>query len=193
MPRRNPDPSSRAPAGLERTMDAADLGLLVLRLVVGLTFAAHGAQKAFGWFDGIGWVGWQGIMVRLGFRPFVLFAAISTGAELIGGLFLALGALTPLAAAILVGQLIVIIARSHWANGFWNKTNGFEFPLALLGGTVAIGLIGPGAISLDAFDGLAPSDTVRLALIVIGLIGGLLTLTVPSLSGKPTDEVATHS
>lgn len=174
-------------------MDATDLGLLVLRLVVGLTFGAHGAQKAFGWFDGIGWAGWQGIMERLGFRPFVLFAAISTGAELIGGLLLAFGALTPLAATILVGQLIVIIAKSHWANGFWNKSNGYEFPLALLGGTIAIGLAGPGAISLDGFDGLAPSDIVRLALIVIGVIGGLLTLAVPSLSAKPADEVATHS
>lgn len=174
-------------------MDATDLGLLVLRLVVGLTFAAHGAQKAFGWFDGIGWVGWQGIMERLGFRPFVLFAALSTGAELIGGLFLALGALTPLAAMILVGQSVVIIAKSHWANGFWNRANGYEFPLALLGGTIAIGLAGPGAISLDGFDGLAPSDAVRLAPVVIGVIGGLLTLTVPSLSAKPADEVATHS
>jgi putative oxidoreductase len=174
-------------------MDATDLGLLVLRLVVGLTFAAHGAQKAFGWFEGIGWVGWQGIMERLGFRPFVLFAAISTGAELIGGVLLAVGALTPLAAMILVGQLIVIIARSHWANGFWNKANGYEFPLALLGGTVAIGLVGPGAFSLDGFAGLAPSDAVRLALIVIGIVGGLLTLTVPSLSRKRADEVATHT
>jgi putative oxidoreductase len=174
-------------------MDATDLGLLVLRLVVGLTFAAHGAQKAFGWFDGIGWVGWQGIMERLGFRPFVLFAAISTGAELIGGLLLAVGALTPLAATILVGQSIVIIAKSHWAHGFWNKSNGYEFPLALLGGTVAIGLAGPGAISLDGLDGLAPSDAVRLALIVIGIVGGLLTLTVPSLSRKQADEVATHT
>ena len=174
-------------------MDATDLGLLVLRLVVGLTFAAHGAQKAFGWFDGIGWVGWQGIMERLGFRPFVLFAAISTGAELIGGLLLAVGALTPLAATILVGQSIVIIAKSHWANGFWNRANGYEFPLALLGGTVAVGLAGPGAISLDGLAGLVPSDTVRLALIAIGIAGGLLTQAVPSLTHKPADEVATHS
>jgi len=174
-------------------MDATNLGLLVLRLVMGLTFAAHGAQKAFGWFDGIGWAGWQGIMVRLGFRPTVLFAAVSTGAELVGGVSLAAGFLTPLAATILVGQLIVIIAKSHWANGFWNRANGFEFPLALLGGTGAIGLIGPGAISLDAVDGFALSEAIRIALVVVGVVGGLLTLAVPSLTPKPADETAAHN
>ena len=169
-------------------MDATDLGLLVLRLVVGLTFAAHGAQKAFGWFDGIGWVGWQGIMERLGFRPTILFAAVSTGAELVGGLALAAGFLTPFAATIIVGQSVVIIAKSHWANGFWNRANGFEFPLALLGGTVAVGLIGPGAISLDGVDGFAPSEAIRIGLFVVGVVGGLLTLTVPTLTRKPADE-----
>jgi len=174
-------------------MDATNLGLLVLRLVMGLTFAAHGAQKAFGWFDGIGWAGWQGIMVRLGFRPTVLFAAVSTGAELVGGVSLAAGFLTPLAATILVGQLIVIIAKSHWANGFWNRANGFEFPLALLGGTGAIGLIGPGAISLDAVDGFALSEAIRIALVVVGVVGGLMTLAVPSLTPKPADETVAHN
>jgi putative oxidoreductase len=174
-------------------MDATDLGLLVLRLVVGLTFAAHGAQKAFGWFDGIGWAGWQGIMVRLGFRPIVLFAALSMGAELVGGLFLAAGFLTPLAATIIVGQSVVIIAKSHWANGFWNRANGFEFPLALFGGTVAIGLSGPGAISIDALAGVALSDAVRIALVVVGLVGGALTVAVPTLTQKPVDEAAAHN
>jgi putative oxidoreductase len=169
-------------------MDATDLGLLVLRLVVGLTFAAHGAQKAFGSFDGIGWAGWQGIMERLGFRPTLLFAAVSMGAELVGGLALAAGFLTPLATTIIVGQFVVIIAKSHWPNGFWNRANGFEFPLALLGGAVAVGLIGPGAISLDAVAGFAPSDAVRIALVVVGIVGGALTLAVPSLTRKPADE-----
>jgi putative oxidoreductase len=174
-------------------MDATDLGLLVLRLVVGLTFAAHGAQKAFGWFGGIGWAGWQGIMERLGFRPIVLFAALSTGAELVGGLSLAGGLLTPLVATIITGQLIVIIGKSHWANGFWNRANGFEFPLALLGGTVAIGLSGPGAISLDALAGFALSEPIRIALIVVGIVGGLLTVAVPTLPRKPVDEAAAHN
>ena len=174
-------------------MVTTDLGLLVLRLVIGLTFAAHGAQKAFGWFDGIGWAGWQGIMVRLGFRPTILFAAVSMAAELVGGLLLAAGLLTPLAATIIIGQSIVIIAKSHWANGFWNRANGFEFPLALLGGTIAIELIGPGSISIDSLAGVAGSETVRIALLVIGVVGGALTLAVPSLTPKPADEAAAHN
>jgi len=115
------------------------------------------------------------------------------GAELVGGVSLAAGFLTPLAAMILVGQLIVIIAKSHWANGFWNRANGYEFPLSLLGGTVAIGLIGPGAISLDALDGFALSEEFRIALFVVGVVGGLLTLAVPTLTRKPADEAAAHN
>ncbi|HET7031390.1 MAG TPA: DoxX family protein, partial [Candidatus Limnocylindrales bacterium] len=131
-------------------MDTTDLGLLVLRLAVGLTFAAHGAQKAFGWWGGSGWMGWHAVMARLGFRPPAVFGAISIAAELVGGGLLAVGFLTPLAALILIGQGVVIIAKSHWARGFWNRDNGFEFPLALLAGTIAIALIGPGGASLDA-------------------------------------------
>lgn len=86
----------------------------------------------------------------MGFRPVALWAFISVGAELGAGPLLALGLLTPLAAAGLVGQGIVIIARVHWANGFWSSNGGYEFPLALLGGSVAIALTGPGAWSLDA-------------------------------------------
>lgn len=83
-------------------MDPIDAGLLVLRVVIGLTFAAHGAQKAFGWWCGRGWDRWRGAMFAMGFHPAPLFAVISIGAEIVGGLRLALGLLTQLAAAILV-------------------------------------------------------------------------------------------
>jgi putative oxidoreductase len=157
-----------------------DLGLLVLRLVVGLTFAAHGAQKAFGWWSGPGWAGWQNAIGRMGFRPAELFAILSVGAELVGGLLLAIGFLTPLAALILAAQSVVIILKVHASNGFWNKANGIEFPLALGVGAVVIGLTGPGGVSLDAVSGLSPSDTVRLAFVIAGLAAGVLTVALPS-------------
>src|SRR5690242_20930358 len=107
--RRSADPSARGStiAGV----DASDLGLLVLRLVVGLTFAAHGAQKAFGWWHGPGWIGWQNAIGRMGFRPISLFAVLSIAAELVGGLGVAFGIVTPFAAAILVAQSVVIVVK----------------------------------------------------------------------------------
>lgn len=165
-------------------MDATDLGLLVLRLAVGVVFAAHGAQKAFGWWDGPGWNGWNAVMERIGFRPTQPWAAISIAAELGGGLLLILGLLTPLAATLVVGQLVVIIIKSHWKNGFWNRANGYEFPLALLGGAIAIGLVGPGSVSLDGLGGLAANDGLRMGLLLVGAIGGLLSVAA-SLRTSP--------
>jgi putative oxidoreductase len=129
---------------------ALDAGIAVLRITIGLIFAAHGAQKAFGWWKGPGYAGWTSAIGKMGFRPVVVWAFISVAAELGAGLLLALGLLIPLAAAGLVGQGIVIIARVHWANGFWSRDGGYEYPLALLGGSIAIALTGPGGWSLDA-------------------------------------------
>lgn len=129
---------------------ATDAGIAALRITVGLIFAAHGAQKALGWWKGPGYAGWTGVVAKMGFRPVVFWAFVSVAAELGAGLLLAFGLLTPLAAAGLVGQGIVIIIRVHWASGFWNSNRGYEFPLALLGGSVSIALTGPGAWSLDA-------------------------------------------
>jgi putative oxidoreductase len=160
-------------------MASADIGLAFLRIVIGLTMAAHGAQKAFGWWSGPGPEGWRKALAAMGFRPSGLWAAISTLAELVGGLFLALGLLTPFAAAILVAQSVVIIGQVHLPKGFWNRNSGYEFPLVLAAGAVAVALVGPGALSLDRVLGIAFDDTVRLGLLVLGAIGGLAALTVP--------------
>lgn len=157
-----------------------DLGLLILRVVVGIIFAAHGAQKAFGWWSGPGYAGWTGAMTRMGLRPAPLWSAVSTGTELVGGLALALGLLTPIAAALLVAQSLVIVLRAHRAAGFWNANRGFEFPLALLGGSLAVLFAGPGDWSIDALLGMGleyepvirwgvAAICVIIALIVIGL------------------------
>src|SRR5918911_1311101 len=160
-------------------MTSADFGLAFLRLAIGLTMAAHGAQKAFGWWSGPGPEGWRKAVASMGFEPAGLFARVSTLAELAGGMFLALGLLTPFAAAILVGQSIVIIGHVHAPKGFWNKNAGYEFPLALAAGAVAVALTGPGLLSLDNVLGLRFDDTVRTALLVVGAVGGLGALMVP--------------
>jgi putative oxidoreductase len=85
-----------------------DYGLLLLRLVVGLLFAAHGAQKAFGAFGGPGMAGATGFVGSLGFRNPRIWAYQLMLAELLGGLALALGFLTPLAALALVLSFFII-------------------------------------------------------------------------------------
>jgi putative oxidoreductase len=129
--------------------DIVDLGLFIVRVAVGVVFAAHGAQKLFGWWGGPGMERWTGVMQGMSVRPPRLWAIVSSLNEFGGGLLLAIGLLTPLAAAVLVAQSVVIIARVHWAKGFWNTKGGYEYPLVL--GAVALGLAftGPGAWSLD--------------------------------------------
>ncbi len=78
-----------------------DIGMLILRLVVGFTMAAHGAQKLFGWFGGYGLAGTGGFFEKLGFRPGKLQAFLAGVAEFGGGLLLAAGLATPVAAVVL--------------------------------------------------------------------------------------------
>src|SRR6266852_5264001 len=88
------------------------IGLLILRLVVGLSLAAHGAQKLFGWFGGYGIAGTGQFLEQLGFRPGRVHAAQAGLAEVLGGLFLAAGFLTPAAlAAGLIGGAVPLAAR----------------------------------------------------------------------------------
>jgi putative oxidoreductase len=164
-----------------------DAGLAALRITIGLIFAAHGAQKAFGWWKGPGYAGWTGAIGKMGFRPAALWAFVSVVAELGAGLLLALGLLTPLAAAGLVGQGIVIIARVHWANGFWSSNRGYEFPLALLGGSLSIALTGPGAWSLDDRlpVGLLYEPIVRWGVLLVAMAVAALVTFAASRTRPP--------
>ena len=147
-------------------------GLLVLRLVLGLTLAAHGAQKLFGWFGGPGLPGFAANLEELGVRPGRVWAAVSAGIEFGGGLLVALGLLTPVAALFLVGDLLIAILTVHITRGFWNHDGGYEFPLALIGGFVALSLVGPGELSIDRVIRLAlPQPATWLAIVIVVLLG----------------------
>ena len=159
-------------------MTFSDFGLLVLRIVVGLTMAGHGAQKAFGWWKGSGRAGWYAVMVRMGFRPANAWGLVSIGAELVGGILFAVGLFTPVAAMALVGQSVVIIFKAHWSRGFWGRDGGYEFPLSLVAGVVAVIGTGAGALSLDSALGLDYPVEVRVALLAIGIVGGIATILV---------------
>lgn len=126
------------------------VGLLVIRLVIGLAFIGHGAQKLFGWFGGYGPKGTGGWMESIGIKPGVAMAVAAGLMEFVGGALFAAGLLTPLGAALIVLAMLGAIVKVHAPNGFWNTSNGYEFPLTLLVVAVGVALTGPGAISLDA-------------------------------------------
>src|SRR4051812_17472438 len=123
-------------------------GLLILRLVLGLTLAAHGTQKLFGWFGGGGPQGTSNFFRGLGFRsPFAM--AIMAGLAELSGLALAFGLLTPLAALALVVVMMIAIATVHWTSGFWAGKGGYEFNLLIMASATALAAIGPGRWSID--------------------------------------------
>ncbi len=157
-----------------------DFGLLLLRLVVGLLFFGHGAQKVFGWFGGKGMAGQRTMMERLGLQPLGLWAWISGLGELLGGLGLAAGLLTPLAATLIIGAMLVAIIKVHWPNGLWNTNRGIEFPLTLATVAFVIGLTGPGIYSFDYALKLALPEPatylVALAAMVIVVVVALLAV-----------------
>ncbi len=126
----------------------ADLGLLIMRLVVGTIFMAHGSQKVFGWFGGPGLDGFADDLNELGYSPSDVLSALTGFTELVGGVLIVLGLFTPLAAAGLLGVLANVI-WVKWNAGLFVADGGFELELALAG--LAAGLIfaGPGRAALD--------------------------------------------
>ena len=123
-----------------------DTGLLLLRLVVGLLFVGHGAQKLFGSFGGGGPQGTAAFFASLGYRKPATFALVAGLSELGGGLLLAGGLLTPLASFLLVTVMLNAIATVVWPKGF---LGGWEFELTLATVAVALTAIGPGEYSID--------------------------------------------
>jgi putative oxidoreductase len=153
----------------------ADIGLLVLRVIVGLTLAAHGTQKLFGWFGGRGLEATAQGLDRAGFRPGPLMALLAGVGEAGGGVLLALGLLTPLGAAAGIG--VMLNASSvHLPNGFWNSKGGLEYPLTIATVFAAVALAGPGRFSLDRAIGWQQTGWVWGAVAVAGgLLAGLAT------------------
>lgn len=127
----------------------AGYGLTVLRVIVGIIFIAHGSQKLFGAFGGYGLEGTGQWMESIGLAPGYLMALLSGSGEFFGGVAVLIGLLARPAAAVLVVLLVVAIFSVHIGNGLFMSNNGYEFALALLGGSLAILIEGAGKLSLD--------------------------------------------
>ena len=151
-------------------MIGISIGLLLLRAVLGLTLAAHGAQKLFGSFGGPGLKGAAVVMEQLGFTPGRRNALAAGLIEFGGGLLLVVGAATPLAAAVSFSVMIVAGVSAHLKGGFFLQNHGYEYTLVLGLAALSLAFTGPGPLSLDALFGV---DFAGASLGVAALIAGI--------------------
>ena len=130
---------------------ATGLDTLPLRIGAGAIFAAHGAQKLFGWFGGYGLEGTAAWMTSIGLEPGLLMATLAGSTEFFGGLLLIVGLLTRPVALVLAFTMLVAIITVHLQNGLFMANNGYEFGLVLL--LISVGLVfrGAGSLSADIF------------------------------------------
>ena len=122
---------------------------LALRVPVGLIFAAHGAQKLFGWFGGYGLEGTGQFFGSVGLNPGYLMALLAGAAEFFGGLALIVGLLVRPAAAALAFAMLVAIFAVHIGKGFFMATGGYEYALALFAASLSLLFSGAGRWSVD--------------------------------------------
>jgi putative oxidoreductase len=166
-----------AVSGPART-HATDAGLLLVRLVAGLTMAAHGAGHLLGWFGGFGADGTAAFFAHSGYHASTLMAVVAGTSEILGGLGLAAGLLTPLASAAVIGTMVNAIAVK-WSGGYFIP-KGFEYEVLMATVAAAIAIAGPGRYSLDR--GLPVLREHRIgygvAAVVIGVVAGALTLVL---------------
>jgi putative oxidoreductase len=160
-----------------------DVGILLLRLTVGLALAAHGSQKLFGWFGGYGLDATGQFMEQLGFRPGRRHALAAGTVEIAGGLLLALGFLTPLGAALIASVMMVAAVTVHARNGFFTTSGGYELNLLIGVAALSVAFTGPGALSIDALIGFAPAGIAwGVGATFIAVLGCLAQLAQQRLS-----------
>ena len=127
---------------------------VILRLVLGVVFFAHGAQKLLGWFGGPGFSGTMGLFTGYLHIP-APFALLAIAAEFLGGLGLIVGFLTRIAAFGITVNMLVAIATVHRSFGFFmnwtgtQKGEGFEYHILVLAITAYLMIRGAGAFSVD--------------------------------------------
>jgi putative oxidoreductase len=159
------------------------LGLTFVRTVIGVLFFGHGTQKLYGWFGGHGLEGTAGFFESLGLKPGRKHATAAGAAEAGGGALLALGFLTPAAAASLIGVMSTAVQKVHIKNGPWITNGGYEYNLVLIATMVALADLGPGHFSLDHALGIEVKGPA-VGLLALGAgVGGAYAMTKGSDDG----------
>jgi putative oxidoreductase len=173
-----------------------DAGRLLFRGLAGALFVGHGTQKLLGWFGGHGLEGTGQFMESLGLRPGKANAALAGTAEAGGGLLLALGLATPLAAATLTGVMATAIRSIHAKNGPWVTEGGWEYTATVVAALAALVEAGPGDLSLDRLLGIERKGTDwALVAVGAGVVGSSvayeLATRMPSGDRGTDDELGT--
>ena len=154
-------------------------GLLLIRLVIGLLFMAHGLQKLLGWFGGSGLTGTASMFERGGLGPGHITAPLGGTAECLGGLLLVFGLLTPVGAIAIMVMMAGAVIAVHGRNGLWNTKGGFEFNLVLAAVALALTLTGPGRWSLDHLAGVRLFGWLwALMAVVVTLIAAVVEMAL---------------
>ncbi len=173
----------------------ANLALLVLRLTLGTLLAGHGAQKLFGWFGGYGLEGTSGWVESMGLRPGRLWARLAGWSEFGGGVLMILGFLNPLGPLGAIASMGMATAKVHWGKPIWVTSGGAELPLTNIGIAAALGLAGPGSISVDRVLGTRLPRWVLIPGLAAAAVGIGVGLRISTRAGQPavaTEEPSTE-
>jgi putative oxidoreductase len=171
-----------------------DSAVLILRVVVGVYIAAHGAQKLFGWWGGPGYkgaIGFMGSMLRL--RPDWLWATSLMVAEVVGGTLMAVGLFGSIGPIAVAATMLGATIFAHWGKGPWGSKGGYEMTVTNLAVAVAVALTGVGRYSVDALLGLEMplvASEVVAVLAVIGVLLSVVTRRTAQLEPQPAPEPA---
>ena len=168
-------------------MTVVDTAVLLLRVTVGLTMVAHGYNHLWGGGGLAGTARWFG---SLGMRPPKLHAMLSGVGEIAAGTALTIGLLTPLAAAFVVGTMVVAGVAAHRANGFFVFKDGYEYVLMITVVCAVIGLLGPGTASVDALFGLDTALDGAVGLLLAAGLGAAGAAALLAATWRPVRDPA---
>ena len=178
--------------GREESSTMSDIGLLILRLVVGGLVAGHGSQKLFGWFRGPGLKGTAGWLESLGLKPGTRWATAASVSEFGGGVLTLLGFLHPLGPLGTMGAMIMATVKAHWGKPIWASKGGAELPVINMATALALTLTGPGRFSLDYVLGIRLPRALVIAIAIVEAIMvaiGIVSRPTP----PPTSSTEKHA
>jgi putative oxidoreductase len=166
------------------SLRGVNIAALLLRLILGITMIAHGYNHIWGGGKITGTAGW---FESLGLRPGKLHAWLASLTELGAGAMLIVGLLNPLAAAGVVGVMVVALITNHFKNGFFifRPGEGYEYVLNLTIAALALGALGPGAWSADRYLKIHLHGVTGIAITAVAGIGGALLLLAIFWRPKP--------
>ncbi len=166
-----------------------NVGLLAVRVVVGLLIAGHGSQKLFGWFGGPGVAGTSRNFESLGYPSTRHMAVLAGLSEFVGGLLLAFGLLTPLASAAIIGTMLNTIVAVHVGKGPWAMKGGWELELTYAVVAATVAFAGPGRYSLDrAFGWGLAGNGWGAAAAVVGFYTAFVIIGIRAFRREATDR-----